>query len=57
MDLEQVGSDDKTVTARLTLNFISKPHLRIDRVTGEVELGSFIGTCDRTAEEPEARRF
>lgn len=57
MDLDQFAADDRTVTGRLSLNFISKPHLRIDRRTGDVELGSFVGTCDRTPDGAAAQRF
>ena len=45
---------DDAITGRLRLNLVNKPGLRIDRTTGEIDLGGaypFHGECEKAAAE------
>ena len=49
---------DETITGRLRLNLVNKPGFRIDRLTGDIELGGaypFTGTCEKA--ESVQRKF
>jgi hypothetical protein len=52
--------DEEKITGRYSLNFLNKPGVRIDRRTGEIEMGGlapFSGNCERLPDAPEARKF
>lgn len=57
--LSNVEISDDRITGRLSFNFLDKPSVRIDRVTGTLEVRgldtSFVGECQ--AIDPAARRF
>lgn len=50
---------ENLITGRMSFNFIDKPSIRLDRVTGTVEIrgveSSFTGECQPY--DPQARRF
>lgn len=57
--LSNVEVTDDRITGRMSFNFIDRPSVRIDRVTGTLEVRgldtSFVGECQ--AIDPSARRF
>lgn len=57
--LSNVEISDDRITGRMSFNFIDRPSVRIDRVTGTLEVRgldtSFVGECQ--AIDPSARRF
>ena len=60
--LERVVVGEREITASFSLNFLNKPHLRIDRSLGEISItgfsrSGFRGTCAPFDPDPAARRF
>lgn len=58
--LTDVTVDETTIRGRVNINLLNRPSVRIDRLTGSIELEGFASTrfsgqCE--AVDPEARRF
>lgn len=59
--LTSVSVNEQTISGQFSFNFMNKPKFVIDRTTGDIEMSGFgngfSGTCERVADEPEARKF
>jgi len=57
-NINDVQINDREITGKLSFNFMNKPKLRIDRVSGEIFItgsgGSFRGTCKKY--DPDAEK-
>ncbi len=63
-ELTEVGITDNEITGRISYNWVNRPHVEIDRTTGEVRISqgnvlsgrsSFVGECERV--ETDRPRF
>lgn len=58
--LRNVEINDRTITASAAVNFINRPKVHIDRVTGTISIngmnGNYVGRCE-AAERTSAKRF
>ena len=59
--LQNIEVTDEVITAKVAVNFLNRPDLRIDRYTGVISLngkaGNYVGNCQRYEPENARRRF
>lgn len=48
---------DDVISGQVSMGLFSKPRLRIDRTTGDIEFGDFKGVCEKSRVAPGERKF
>jgi hypothetical protein len=57
-DLAEVAIGETAIDGKAPYGgILGKPKLHIDRRTGDVAYGSFRGGCEKTSDQPDARKF
>lgn len=59
--LKALATNDREITATVPLNFLSAPKLRLDRISGQIEIegakGFFSGQCESYNPARTVRKF
>jgi len=55
--LTDVSITDTEIRAKASWGALGKLKLSVDRRSGEVKFGNFTGQCEKTADDPAARKF